>query len=128
MTSVCWDGFAGQPRDLRSLIVLEEEEKEEDYGSWAKQPTEDEPLLSDLSGAEADLIRGFDTRARRYSKRAGRYRGIHLFLGILSIAAAAGVSVTIALGAPSWVAAILGAVAAVAQGVLQFTHVELLAF
>jgi len=106
------------------MISLEEEEQEEEYGSWARQPVEDEPFLSNLTSEERDVIRGFDRRARRYSKRSGRYRRTHLALGIMSIVAAAFVPVMIAIGAPNWVAAVLGAIAAVAQSVAQLTHVD----
>ena len=124
VTAASWDGFPVLNRDLRSMIFLDEEEEEDDYGSWAKQPVEEEPFLQGLPPEERDVISRLDKRARRYSKRAGKYRAFHIALGILSIVAAAFVPVAIAVGVPNWIPAVLGAIAATAQSILQLTHVD----
>lgn len=112
--------------DLREHALLEEEEGEIGgaLGSWGKEPLDaaEEALLSTLTPADRAVIRGLDNRARKYSKRAGRARRTHVLLALTSIVAAAFVPVAVAVGAPSWVAAVLGAVAAVAQSVLQLTR------
>lgn len=128
MTTATWDGYQAQLPDVRSMILLEEEEGEDDYGSWARQPVEAEQFLAQLPPDEREVIRGLDRRARQFSRRAGRYRATHLTLAILSIATAALVPVTIAIGMPTWLAAALGATTAVAQSIIQLTHVDQHAF
>jgi hypothetical protein len=108
------------------MITFEEEEEElgGGYGTWANEPEEDEPFLNDFSPPERRMIKGFDRRARRYSKRGAQYHAWHLTLSIISIVAAALVPVVIAVAAPTWIAAVAGAVTAIAQGVLQVTRVD----
>ncbi|QZH64722.1 SLATT domain-containing protein [Mycolicibacterium farcinogenes] len=110
--------FVGLLVVLRLLLLNEEEEEEVqgDYGSAARNPPKPIKVTNAYDSRYLGII---DDAIIRHSHLAARIRARYLAFVSLSITSAAAVPVVVSADLPGWVAALLGAVTAAAQGIQQ---------